>query len=379
VNNQYNIWCKWHPLKTVMLGSTYDVSFYENIKNRKIKDALIRITEETQEDLARYEKVLKDFGCNVIRPVLDSNDRIDNYINPLGELMGGVPRPPLQPRDAQLVIGNKLYYTNNDHPAIKKALDEYNPVSTKLYSESDVSGELIANDDKYTWAPNVTVVGKDIYYDVYGGTEKYYFLQHESLNEEVKKFRWHQLSIGGHNDGVFHTIKPNNIISHLNVQTYEKTFPGWDVLYVDRSKFIDPDGRTFDDYKKFKLFKKKVRGSWWVPNEEGNDDFTDFTEQWLKNWTGYVTETLFDVNVLVLDEHHICVNRYHKEIFDRLKQIKMEPIIVPYRHRFFWDGGLHCITLDLYREGVQEDYFPERGDTMLFDDIVRESPMQRMG
>ena len=144
VNNQYNIWCKWHPLKTVMLGSTYDVSFYENIKNKKIKDALIRITEETQEDLAHYEKVLKDFGCNVIRPVLDSNDRIDNYINRLGEIMGGVPRPPLQPRDAQLVIGNKLYYTNSDHPAIKKALDAYNPLSEKLYTES--------NEDKNTWA-----------------------------------------------------------------------------------------------------------------------------------------------------------------------------------------------------------------------------------
>ena len=40
-----------------------------------------------------------------------------------------------------------------------------------------------------------------------------------------------------------------------------------------------------------------------------------------------------------------------------LKKHKMEPIHVPWRHRFFWDGGLHCITLDLNREGVQQDYF----------------------
>ena len=32
------------------------------------------------------------------------------------------------------------------------------------------------------------------------------------------------------------------------------------------------------------------------------------------------------------------------------------------RHRFFWDGGLHCATSDLEREGECEDYFPERGD-----------------
>ena len=40
----------------------------------------------------------------------------------------------------------------------------------------------------------------------------------------------------------------------------------------------------------------------------------------------------------------------------------MEAIYVPWRHRFFWDGGLHCITLDLVRAGTQQDYFPERAD-----------------
>jgi hypothetical protein len=38
----------------------------------------------------------------------------------------------------------------------------------------------------------------------------------------------------------------------------------------------------------------------------------------------------------------------------------MEPIHVPFRHKWFWDAGLHCITLDLFRYGKQEDYFPER-------------------
>jgi len=30
---------------------------------------------------------------------------------------------------------------------------------------------------------------------------------------------------------------------------------------------------------------------------------------------------------------------------------------VPWKYRWFWDGGLHCITLDINREGKQEDYF----------------------
>ena len=40
----------------------------------------------------------------------------------------------------------------------------------------------------------------------------------------------------------------------------------------------------------------------------------------------------------------------------------MEAVYVPWRHRWFWDGGLHCITLDLVRQGVQQDYFPDRSN-----------------
>ena len=40
-----------------------------------------------------------------------------------------------------------------------------------------------------------------------------------------------------------------------------------------------------------------------------------------------------------------------------LKKHNMEPVHIPWRHRYFWDGGLHCITLDLKRQGKKEDYF----------------------
>jgi hypothetical protein len=98
-----------------------------------------------------------------------------------------------------------------------------------------------------------------------------------------------------------------------------------------------------------------------VPGEEDNDEFTNFVETWLQEWVGYVEETVFDVNVLVLDQHHVCVSQPDNEIVNTfLRKHKMEPVYVPWRHRYFWDGGLHCITLDLQREGSQEDYFPNR-------------------
>ena len=59
----------------------------------------------------------------------------------------------------------------------------------------------------------------------------------------------------------------------------------------------------------------------------------------------------------MLDDSHVCVSNYNKQVFDFLEKHNIEPIIVPFRHRYFWDGGLHCVTLDLYREGSMENYF----------------------
>ena len=47
---------------------------------------------------------------------------------------------------------------------------------------------------------------------------------------------------------------------------------------------------------------------------------------------------------------------YQVWAFDYFKKHKIEPIIVPWRHRFFWDGGLHCISLDIKRRGSLETY-----------------------
>ena len=40
------------------------------------------------------------------------------------------------------------------------------------------------------------------------------------------------LTIGGHSDGCFHTIKPGAILSLEKIQTYKDTFPDWDVCYL---------------------------------------------------------------------------------------------------------------------------------------------------
>ena len=403
--NRYNIWNKWGKLKTVMLGDSYRSEFFRDIKNHRIRSALQRIADETQEDLDYFESVLKDFGCNILRPKLDANDSIMNYINRDGEIHGsqGVPRAPLQPRDTQLVIGDTLYFTGTDHESIKNSLDTYSKnhiawddkkyfqgkdLQTRFWTpehwdviagsnwgsysdykndvdffdnlNSNIKKEMldfISINNMLVDAPSMTVVGRDLYLD----QKDQYFLdhQHTTLLEKIPNIRLNRLSHGGHSDSCFHTIKPGAILSLNEIQTYEHTFPGWDVCYL-------PD-QSWDKVQGFLTLKEKVKGKWWVPGEEDNSEFTHFVETWLQDWVGYVEETVFDVNVLVLDEHHVCVNNMNPTVIEFLKKHRMEPVHIPWRHRYFWDGGLHCITLDLEREGEQEDYFPERGDTGVID------------
>ena len=88
-----------------------------------------------------------------------------------------------------------------------------------------------------------------------------------------------------------------------------------------------------------------------MPGEEDNDAFIDYVETYLKDWVGYVEETVFEVNMLSINEETILVNNYNKTVFDFLERHKINPVIVPFRHRWFWDGGVDCVTQDLYREG----------------------------
>jgi hypothetical protein len=398
-----NIWNKWGKLKTVMVGNNYSGDFFRDVKNSKVRSALQRIADETLDDLENYKDVLKDFGCKVIQPEMDRSESIMDYTNDNGQLSGKLPRGPLQVRDHQLVAGNHLYYTGWDHPAIKAKLDEYypdyrlafiddvekyHPIIRKNKFDKWAGSDWLTFDDylkpdyfdrvpefvknefavfdynEVVAAPSITVVGKDIYVDMYNGKTRLNNVYENNVKsnrvkerfvEDIfgKDFRVNTLNIGGHNDGCFHTIKPGAILSLKEIQTYNNTFPDWDICYL-------PD-QSWNKVEGFSKIKEQTRGKWWVPGEEDNDALTEFVELWLQDWVGYVEETVFDVNVLVLDEHHVCVSQIDNPVVNKfLKKHKMEPVHVPWRHRYFWDGGLHCITLDLEREGTQEDYFPKR-------------------
>jgi predicted HTH domain antitoxin len=322
----------FHPLKHCWIGSGFRTEWFEDLsiyKNKKIIDPLKRIAEETEEDYQTLEKILKEAGIQTYRSFLNI-EKVKSLKN--------IQRPPVSPRDHFAVIGEKIY-------ALSDVVEGYADVVKQIDKRNLVFGK---NESKCMSTAAICRVGKDIWWDVLPDTPNE-FAEKYKQKWIQEGFRVHITRRGYHSDGVFCVVKPGCIVSLYDIQNYETEFPGWDVLYL-------PD-QSWNKVVPFTRIKDKVGGRWWLKGEEYNDLLIEFVNTWLKDWVGYVEETVFDVNMLSLDENTIICNNYNKEVFDHFKKHRVEPIIFNFRHRYFWDGGIHCITQDLYREGKQEDYF----------------------
>ena len=319
------------PLKHCWIGSGFKNEWFHDLpiyKNDKIMDPLKRIADETEEDYQALDKILKDAGVKTHRSFLD--------INKVGSLKN-IFRPPVTPRDHFAVIGEKFYACSGGsegYADILKKIDKEHLVIEKI--KSVISTATICR------------VGKDIWWDIQKNTAQDTVAKYKKVWED-EGFRVHTSNRGYHSDGAFCVVKPGCIVSLYDVQDYKTEFPGWDVLYL-------PD-QSWDMLDPFMKMKDKVGGQWWLKGEEHNDELIQFVNTWLNDWVGYVEETVFDVNMLSIDQNTIICNNYNKTVFDHFKKHKVEPVIFNFRHRYFWDGGVHCVTQDLYREGTQVDYF----------------------
>lgn len=381
----YNVHQHWDPLRVCAVGRSYPPEFYDYIKNKKVRNVFYKIAEETEEDFQILINKLESFGIQTIRPTVAEKYK-DATILPNGKIK----MPPMYPRDLTAMIGD-VYYT----PTPGKKEDVIELIKQKKFLDQDgkvpdwgkdiLSGkfnlssyyeELLpllklveSQDNTIIFNKNIfedyigsvpinTAVISRIGKDLYFGTES---LDHvldadsykKSVSEYFPNYRCHVVDTQGHYDSVFCPVVPGLIVSLKEIDNYKETFPDWEIVYLPN--------QSFDAIPEFMELKKKNAGKWWVPGQELNDDFTNYMETWMNHWSGYVEETVFDVNMLVIDEKNVLCNGYNQDVFDAFDQRGITPHIVNIRHRYFWDGGIHCLTSDLHREGAQNDYFPDRG------------------
>lgn len=346
MNYAINSFTSWQPLEEVIVGRAYTPDYFDFLSNAQVREQLQQILWETQEDLDNLAAVIRKFGAVVQRPDLPDRDwfqsqQMQNH---------GVPLPPLTPRDWQITLGNRLLRVLS-MPELDSICKHYEQIQP---------GSVINPHGKNNWNPDCVLngasasciirVGRDVFFDNSD------FLKPEQSQWIIENvldsgYRTHEAVTDGHGDAVFAILRPGVILSskHDVNLDFEKDFPGWDVC-----KIWDSSIWAAMEVGKFKYTNNP--GAWYVQGQEPSREFSEFVDTYLNHWTGFVAETVFDVNCLVLDEENVIFSAYNKTVFDYCRQHRINPIISELRHSYFWDGGISCCTQDIRRRGGLETY-----------------------
>ncbi len=323
----------FQPLQEVWIGGTYPTHFYQNLQPQ-VYDTFAKITEQTEKSFVNLGKKLNDLGVTVRKPVF--TDNVDDYKDQFGNLI----KPPVCPRDWAITVGNELWITPQGYKVepYQHVIDEYKKAGEHVEI-------LQRGNDSRSWLgfPGMVRLGHKIIvdtgYEMKNPETSNHIMQAvdhlEKLGYEVDL-----TTEGGHTDAVFTPMKPGHIFSsHWGEKDfYNESVPGWEVFWIKT--------------------KEKYNGKWWT--EENNyysPIFSKHIEEKAHDWVGDATETVFEVNMLVVDEKNVVCIAEHEQSFKRMEQIGITPHVVDFPAKHFWDGGIHCITLDIRRSGGRLNYF----------------------
>lgn len=388
----YQVYQHWDDLRVCLVGKTYPPEFYSWIKNSQTRTRFECMAEETEQDYQNLISLLTNkFGVTVSRP--DLPDDFDSlYVN------GKWVQPPTAPRDYFIMIGEELwvpsvpnashawslFYRQNKQswwpdyvrPSdFVKSWPEYASDIMQQYEQFKLidqrhldaklsfyksAFEAIQNQGNYIVYTDidfingcfVSRIGRDLYF----ATQTYYDNHQEILSTVNQKFpqtRNHVVNAGGHGDAVYCPVAPGLIISLNDIPTYHDTFPGWEIVYLPPSDYAH--------IREFEFSMKRNKGRWFIPDFEKDINLQHMVDHYFDEWVGQVSETVFDVNILIVDPKNIVVSTYNERVAKACVRHGIEMHVVPFRHKYFWDCGIHCVTNDLHRVGYRQDFFPQRG------------------
>jgi hypothetical protein len=387
----YNVYQHWDPLQVCLVGRTYPPEFYSWIEDINTRTRFEKLAQETEEDYQRLINLLQDrFQVKIFRPEFPENLQ-DLFVD------GKWVQPPTAPRDYFLMIQDRfwvpripnashawsVFYRQNKQswwPDYVKPRDCYEAmpefaqdlqekfarfnqtdqahVNAKLKFYDHVmcdikahGNEIVYTDLDFINGCFVSRIGKDLYF----ATQTYYDDKQAILAQVNGLFpttRNHVVNSGGHGDAVYCPVAPGLIISLNDVPTYADTFPDWEVVYLPPSNYAH--------MREFEYSMKRNKGRWFMPGFEQDNNLINMVDHYFDEWVGQVSETVFDVNILIVDPKNIVVSTHNDQVEDACARHGIEVHVVPFRHKYFWDCGIHCVTNDISRKGEQFDFFSKQ-------------------
>ena len=298
------------------------------------------------DEMTNWRTILKNQGIknipkdwDAVRELKDTDyDRYEELANIIQTYTCNI-----QYRDRVIPMGKELLYN------LKPIVDYVESQGNEVVRDMNINSSCTLR------------IGKDLYFGLVNPQ-----LQEDTYQEHVDKlfpdYRCHITSYSGHTDSVFTALCPGLIMTVGGGcwgegvdpdQKYEEEFPGWERVHLANESWAKME--------KWTKYREKTRGRWWIEGASYEPACVDYVDHWMSHWVNYAAETVFDVNLLMIDRHNAIINSENPVVVKKLEEYGITPHIFNFRHRYFWDGGIHCITLDLDREGDREDYFPERG------------------
>jgi N-dimethylarginine dimethylaminohydrolase len=339
-----SIWTNWDPLAEVIVGNCFP-----GASNNK----LARILYETKEDLDSLADYLTKLGIRVHRPTVT---QFPKEIK-LGNFNIHNATFPIVPRDQYLVYGNTVYQTYTSMP--DRYLDSVNYYH--IFKEFFDRG--------YNWISQPPPVLKDLdgkwWADgpaIYDDKLKDNILWHTATMLKCGDRLVTNISGPGNANGLEwmkRNLPQDTILSAGN--THQAGFG-----HIDHGFFVVDDDTVFCVNKTWvpeplrkknlieleSLFEKFDDVKFVTDYNQAGGKFTDaWLDKWLTEWKGYAQEVFFDSNVLVIDSKNILFSNTQPRIFKLMESMGINCHVVPQRHGLFWEAGIHCLTLDLVRNG----------------------------
>jgi N-dimethylarginine dimethylaminohydrolase len=383
----YTVYQHWDPLKICIVGKTYPPEFYKWIKDPKTREKFENLAVETEQDYQKLINLLTTkFDVKVMRPELPLD--FDELL-----IEGKWVQPPTAPRDYFIMIRDQFFIPripNASHawsvffrqnkqswwPDYVKPTDFYESwpeyaadidikfkafqhkdqqhLNAKLsfysniFDEIQSSGtEIVHTDLDFINGCFVTRAGDDLFF----ATQTYYDDKKAILQQVDRLFpntSNHVVNAGGHGDAVYCPVAPGLIISLNDIPTYADTFPGWEVVYLPPSNYAH--------MREFEFSMKRNKGRWFIPGFEQDTNLAQMVDHYFDEWVGQVSETVFDVNILIVDPKNIVVSSHNNQVEQACARHGIDVHVVPFRHKYFWDCGIHCITNDISRDGESRSF-----------------------
>ena len=357
------VWTDYDPLKEIIVGNAPAPEYFKPFLPADVLEVLTPILNETKEDLDNMQRVFESLGVKVYRPKIlpfQQNLKLPGF-----SIKNAI--APIVPRDQYLVYGNTILQAYTSMP--DRWLE-----SLCFY---DIFNEKY--DEGYNWISQPPPVIKN-----FPPNTSWFTHGGDRYKIEMKdKILWHAATLFKIGDSIIAnnsgpgTAKgldwfQRNIPDATFVANIKKPHRGWG--HIDQYFFMVNDTTCFCtnpayvpeailNNKNIKVHSfghlcKDVDLRSYDDNLVASDG--KFTSEWISEWTsewrGFAQDVAFDSNVVVVDEKNIVISNEQPALENWfLQEHGIKCHVAKQRQGGFWDGGVHCLTLDIKREGERRN------------------------